>query len=62
MLHAAFLMPLFPLAGFLVLLLVGRRVGDPVAGLDRHGGDRRLVRGGLLTLVGLHDVSAAGGT
>ncbi len=32
MLHAAFLMPLLPLAGFVVLLAVGRRVGDPWAG------------------------------
>ena len=32
MVHAAFLMLLFPLVGFLVLLCVGRRVGDPVAG------------------------------
>jgi NADH-quinone oxidoreductase subunit L len=31
-LHAAFLMPLFPLAGFLVLVFAGRRIGDPVAG------------------------------
>jgi NADH-quinone oxidoreductase subunit L len=31
-LHAAFLVPLFPLAGFLVLLTVGRRLGEPVAG------------------------------
>ncbi|HUY63888.1 MAG TPA: NADH-quinone oxidoreductase subunit L [Acidimicrobiales bacterium] len=32
MLDAAYLMPLLPLAGFLVLALVGRRLGDPVAG------------------------------
>ena len=32
MLHAAFLMPLFPLAGFVVLLAAGRRLGDPIAG------------------------------
>ncbi len=32
MLHAAVLMPLLPLAGFLVLVAVGRRVGDPGAG------------------------------
>jgi NADH-quinone oxidoreductase subunit L len=31
-LHAVFLMPLFPLVGFVVLLAVGRRLGDPVAG------------------------------
>jgi len=30
--HVAYLMLLLPLAGFLVLLTVGRRVGDPVAG------------------------------
>ncbi len=32
MLHVAYLMPLFPLAGFLVLVAAGRRIGDPVAG------------------------------
>ncbi len=32
MLHAVFLMPLLPLAGFLVLLTFGRRMGDPWAG------------------------------
>ena len=32
MLHAAFLMPLLPLAGFIVLVTGGRRLGDPLAG------------------------------
>jgi NADH-quinone oxidoreductase subunit L len=32
MLSTSYLMLLFPLAGFLVLVAVGRRVGDPVAG------------------------------
>ena len=32
MLHAAYLMPLLPLAGFVVLALFGRRLGDPWAG------------------------------
>ncbi len=32
MLHAAFLMPLFPLAGFVVLVALGRRIGEPIAG------------------------------
>ncbi|MHB1503774.1 MAG: NADH-quinone oxidoreductase subunit L [Acidimicrobiales bacterium] len=32
MLHVAYLMPLLPLAGFAVLLVVGRRMGDPWAG------------------------------
>jgi NADH-quinone oxidoreductase subunit L len=31
-LHAAFLIPLFPLAGFLALLAFGRRIGEPMAG------------------------------
>jgi len=31
-LHAAYLMALFPLAGFVVLVLAGRRLGDPWAG------------------------------
>jgi len=32
MLHAAYLMPLLPLAGFAVLAVAGRRLGDPWAG------------------------------
>ncbi len=32
MLHAAYLMPLLPLAGFVVLAVFGRRIGDPWAG------------------------------
>ncbi|HVA05355.1 MAG TPA: NADH-quinone oxidoreductase subunit L [Acidimicrobiales bacterium] len=32
MLHAAYLMPLLPLAGFVLLVFAGRRFGDPVAG------------------------------
>ncbi len=32
MLHYAYLMPLLPLAGFVVLLAFGRRIGDPGAG------------------------------
>ncbi|MGH8980101.1 MAG: NADH-quinone oxidoreductase subunit L [Acidimicrobiales bacterium] len=32
MLHAVFLIPLFPLVGFVVLLAIGRRVGEPIAG------------------------------
>ena len=32
MVNVAYLMLLFPLAGFLVLLAVGKRIGDPVAG------------------------------
>jgi NADH-quinone oxidoreductase subunit L len=31
-LHAAYLMPLLPLAGFVVLVFAGRRLGDPLAG------------------------------
>src|SRR5271168_2424239 len=32
MIHAAYLMPLLPLAGFAVLAVAGRRLGDPWAG------------------------------
>ncbi len=32
MLHAAFLMPLLPLTGFLVMVAAGKRIGDPIAG------------------------------
>ena len=32
MIHATYLMPLMPLAGFLVLATFGRRLGDPLAG------------------------------
>jgi len=31
-LHVAYLMPLLPLAGFVVLVFAGRRIGDPLAG------------------------------
>ncbi len=33
MVHVAYLMLLLPLAGFLVLVTFGRRIGDPVAGI-----------------------------
>ncbi len=33
MVHVPYLMPAFPLAGFLVLLVFGRRLGDPWAGV-----------------------------
>jgi NADH-quinone oxidoreductase subunit L len=52
-------MPLFPLAGFLVLLLVGRRVGDPVAGWIGTVAIAGSFVAACLTLVGLHDVPAA---
>ena len=32
MVNVAYLMLLFPLAGFLLLVALGRRIGDPVAG------------------------------
>src|SRR5579872_1458399 len=32
MLHTAWVIPAFPLAGFALLILVGRRLGDPIAG------------------------------
>ncbi len=32
MLHLAYLMPLLPLVGFVVLVFAGRRIGDPLAG------------------------------
>jgi NADH-quinone oxidoreductase subunit L len=32
MIHAAYLMPLLPLAGFVVLAVAGRRIGDPWSG------------------------------
>ncbi len=32
MLHVAYLMPLLPLAGFVVLVAAGKRIGDPLAG------------------------------
>src|SRR5579875_2711445 len=32
MLHTAYLMPLLPLGGFVLLALFGRRLGDPVTG------------------------------
>ena len=41
MLHVAYLMPLLPLAGFVVLAAFGRRLGDPVGRVARHGHRRR---------------------
>ena len=32
MLHVAYLMPLLPLVGFVVMVFAGRRIGDPLAG------------------------------
>ncbi|MGH9029168.1 MAG: NADH-quinone oxidoreductase subunit L [Acidimicrobiales bacterium] len=32
MLHVSYMMPLLPLAGFVVLAIFGRRIGDPLAG------------------------------
>ena len=32
MIHAVFLIPLFPLVGFAVLAPLGRRLGNPLAG------------------------------
>ena len=44
MLHAAYLMPLFPLAGFVVLLCRGPAPRRPGRGLGRHGRRRGLLR------------------
>ena len=41
MLRVAFLVPLFPLAGFLILLLSGRKLGNPLAGGSRPSWWRR---------------------
>ena len=50
MLHAAYLMPLLPLAGFVVLAAFGRRLGDPLGGLAGHGHGGGVVRRGLRRL------------
>lgn len=59
MLHAAFLMPLLPLAGFAVLLTVGRRVGDPWAGWIGTGAVAGSFAAACVTLVGLVHQPAA---
>ena len=59
MVHAAFLMPLFPLVGFLVLLTVGRRVGDPVAGWIGTAAIAGAFVAACVTLVGLLDEPTA---
>ena len=47
MLHVAYLMPLLPLAGFVVLVSAGRRIGDPLAGWIATAAVAGVVRGGL---------------
>ena len=50
MLEAAWLIPAFPLAGFVLLVAFGRRLGEPVAGWLATAGQRRRLRlhpGGL---------------
>ncbi|HVX22593.1 MAG TPA: NADH-quinone oxidoreductase subunit L [Acidimicrobiales bacterium] len=59
MLHAAFLMPLFPLAGFVAILLVGRRLGDPWAGWIGTVAVAGSFVAACVTLAGLMDVPAA---
>ena len=44
MLDVVWLIPALPLAGFLLILLFGRRLGEPEVGLPRHRDDRRRVR------------------
>jgi NADH-quinone oxidoreductase subunit L len=61
-LHVAYLMPLLPLAGFLVLVFAGRRIGDPVAGWIGTAAVAGsfviacLTLGGMLNLPGAHRV------
>ncbi len=59
MVHAAFLMPLFPLVGFLVLLTVGRRVGDPLSGWIGTAAIGGAFVAACVTLAGLLDEPTA---
>ncbi|MGH9088248.1 MAG: NADH-quinone oxidoreductase subunit L [Acidimicrobiales bacterium] len=60
MLHAAFLMPLLPLAGFVVLMTVGRRVGPPWAGWIGTAAVAGSFAAACVTLVGLVGKPASG--
>jgi NADH-quinone oxidoreductase subunit L len=55
-LHAAFLMPLFPLVGFLVLVALGRRLGDPVAGWIGTAAIAGSFIAAIVTFFGLSDL------
>jgi NADH-quinone oxidoreductase subunit L len=59
-LHAVFLMPLFPLAGFVVLLAFGRRIGEPVAGWIGTSAIAAAFVAACVTLAGLASQPAAG--
>jgi NADH-quinone oxidoreductase subunit L len=59
-LHAAFLMPLFPLAGFVVLIAFGRRIGEPVAGWIATGAVAAAFVAACVTLAGLANQPAGG--
>ncbi len=53
MLHAAYLMPLFPLAGFAVLAVFGRKIGNPLAGWLATGTVTASFAIALVTLAGM---------
>jgi NADH-quinone oxidoreductase subunit L len=55
--HAAFLMPLFPLVGFLVLVALGRRIGDPVAGWIGTAAIAGSFVAAIVTFLGLNTLS-----
>jgi len=59
MVHGAFLMLLFPLVGFCVLVTVGRRIGDPVAGWIGTVAIGGAFVAACVTLAGLLDEPAA---
>ena len=59
MLHAVFLLPLFPLAGFVVLLFFGRRIGEPVAGWIGTSAVAAAFVAACVTLVGLANQPAS---
>jgi NADH-quinone oxidoreductase subunit L len=52
-LSAVWLVPALPLAGFLVLLLLGRRLGDPLAGWFASGMVAASFAAGIVTFAGL---------
>jgi NADH-quinone oxidoreductase subunit L len=59
MLHAAYLMLLFPLAGFVVLVAFGRRLGDPWAGVVGTVAIAGAFVAACVTLAGLAQIEPA---
>jgi NADH-quinone oxidoreductase subunit L len=57
MIHAAFLIPLLPLVGFAVLVVAGKRLGDPLAGWVATAAVGASFVATVVTAFGLHGLS-----